>query len=391
MSHTITGTAGSFSKTTTAPDDGDAEVVASVNTPFQALLNNTVDLDARAWDLRAARASDAQAVAVQPSGTFRGHYSAARREWYLAGVSDMFIRSRDPFHFPATTEISVGAQFGVGGMTTFDFDVAPNGDVVILTDTIDGVQEWNAAGPTWTKHTGTLGNDPDQPSIRYAVTQGWWVAAYRYAAGPGTAVATSTDRGATWTNRTMPAGMPAGATVVISSDGAGVLVMQGFNSTNVYFSRSTDGGVTWSAVVTKALGVAPEKAGDANCYARPVWNGSVWLACASHVGSGAWVWTSPDGLTWTQTAHFTDATISLDWYSAIGGVMIAMLTDGTREYLAVSTDAGVTWKYGDVAFKVSGAARPATIVRGSQRFIFPGISTSVWIGSACAGPVTAVT
>lgn len=313
-------------------------------------------------------------------------YDKNKQTWAGIGGQDFFVKTKDPYVWAASTEISGGALLA-GNYETYDFDVAPDGSIVIANrDTMsvdDAYQERNGAG-AWTKQIGNLGAGSYFPNVRYAVTAAKWCWVARDEADHP-AVWTSTNRIA-WTSRTAPTGLPdpdAAIILTVAADGASVLIMQAYSGTNTYFSKSTDGGVTWSAAVTKALGFTP----SGTYRSRPVWNGSYWLAHAVNTSTHKTrVFKSTDGLTWTQVADL--ANVGLVQIAALGELWMA-LSDASDAQVLVSTDAGTTWKFTDRAF--ASATKPIRVVSSDNRFLCAGVNSVCFPGFGAGKGGTAAT
>lgn len=383
------------------PSDGDGPGIsaADVNPAIEANADRTAWLRKRGFLLQnALRASDFPTLVAGPAGLTSPRADYGRGRWWACGGEDWFASTPDPYNWPTATEISGGAQWGDTHITTFDFDVSPAGAIVVTNvyttgtfgDTfVDKYQERTAAG-TWTKQAATFGAGVYFANVRYAVTAARWCVAAKDENNKSSAFTTADPHGGgTWTQHFI-ASIPDSSILTLAHDGAGVLVIQAFNGTHVYFSRSTDGGLTWSAAVDKALAFTPIASGDMSIFTRPVWNGSVWMAVASNVGTCK-VWTSPDGAVWTEvasfgTGFFGGSGLTIESLDVIAETFVALASDGTYLYLLVSQDAGVTWKRSDRAFKAGGGVgRPGFLAAGPERFLLSGINGKFWPGSPVAG------
>ncbi len=141
-----------------------------------------------------------------------------------------------------------------------------------------------------------------------------------------TEIQVSTD-GLYWDPYTLPAGYP------YSNVGAapGIVVV---GSTAVDYAVSTDDGVNWTAYT---LPTANSR------LTSIVFSGTEFVAIGQ-VGFVDTIWTSPDGVTWTDRGA---PTASPDWWQGIGsnptlGLVWAM-TRGSTQKFAWSTDHGVSW------------------------------------------------
>ena len=161
----------------------------------------------------------------------------------------------------------------------------------------------------------------------------------------------------------------------------GRIVMQGVVGTNVQFSKSDDGGVTWSAPVTIALGFT--WAANQN-NPKPVWTGSRWVAIATDRTTKTRVFSSTDGVTWT----------SVLLNSAFGniqcaGELLLMTSTLANGSMAFSTDGGATWRWSDVVLPLSDVT--IWVAFNGQRFAIFGTSSKVYVGHAIGSGVSAVT
>lgn len=405
MSSTYTGNPANNPTSYTLPSDGDGPGIkaADVNVPLEGLADKLAWLDARML----TRAVDFPTKAALPAGLnqyVRAKYR--RNRWAIVGGQDWFSETSDPYNWPTATQISAGT-YGTADLSSYDFDIAPDGSAVVVSEHVSGlagawdsIQRRTSAGVWSSASVGLSTVDAiEAPNVVYAPTAALWcIVMLRKDAGvahPG--VITSPDR-VTWTLRTAPSGLPdadSNLRMTVSTDGAGVLVIQAYSGTNTYFSKSTDGGVTWSAVVTKALGFTAITAGDVSYFARPIWNGSTWMAFAANVGTIK-VYTSADALTWTLAstigaAGFEGSGITMDSLECFGDTFVGLVSDGTRQYLIYSRDAGVTWKRVDRSFLVTAVARPGAIAAGAERLLLVGNTAGAWPGSPVAPPSLAVT
>lgn len=267
-----------------------------------------------------------------------------------SGGNDIVQRSQDPYGtWPAgTTEIAIGARVS---LPTSDIACATDGGIVAVPDGAGGdVQE--AAAATWTKHIGALSSDLDKPMVIFEPVSQLWCIVGRVAGGAtGQRVYTSPMASRTvWTLRTGPAGVPNSSYPMIGKDGVGGLVQQWHGGTNTYFSKSTDGGITWSATVAHAIGFTES---TLTRYSAPVWTGSHWVAvCADTAAFKTTVWNSPDGVTWTQVASL--ASTAVRCIAACGELICGLGSQtGVPDKVVFSVDAGVTWNDGDRNFAAS--------------------------------------
>jgi hypothetical protein len=309
-------------------------------------------------------------------GTFTLKYSTALRVWMMASGSDNFQRTPDILTWPGSTEIPAPQQ------TThvcYDFDVDAAGNVVVLPDGIDAIQECSSAG-VWNVHLAPFGGiSADLGNVVYDAFSGRWIATSRDGSNAPVTIG-STDR-VTWARITRPAFT--GASVATLGSGstvlAGNIVAQGFNGTNVQFSHSADGGTTWSAPQTFALGFAQDTGVDR--YPKPIWNGSYWLACASSSGTASKIFKSTDGITWTNVATFANASVKS--IAAIGDLWLGVTH--FRE-MAISTDGGVTWRFGDRKLPT----QPSLVMSNGLRFVITCQGSKLYPGGTAFGNGLAV-
>ncbi len=309
-------------------------------------------------------------------------YSPTLRKWLACGGTDGFKRTADVLTWPGATEIPAPQR------TThecYDFDVDPSGNIVVVPDGIDAVQECDAAG-TWALHLAPFGGLAFATgNVVYDAFSGRWIAmSQEVAVSPPTIG--STDR-VTWSTLTTP-GLSGGSFPTLGSGStvlSGNIVVQGFNGTNVQFSHSSDGGTTWSTPQTFALGFTQALASTQR-LPKPVWNGSYWLAVAFSSGTASKVFKSVDGVTWTNVATFANAAITS--IACMGDLWLGATV--AAEYL-VSTDGGVTWKWGDrkLVASPSTSTLPSLVMTDGIRFLLASQS-KVYPGDTAFGNGLAV-
>ena len=282
--------------------------------------------------------------------------------WYFASsnTNDVFVRSSYFADIPAfaATEIT-------GGNTTSqkcaDFDVDDSGRIVAIDDGAASYKHYN--GSSWAKVTTGFHNTAKGCIVWEAVSGRWC------AVGPNTAtsnpqIVTSTNR-TTWFAATLPTGLPGTvAGISVGSNGTGRIVAAFFTSTGVRFSKSDDGGQTWSAATSEFTTTFTPAASAGDHWPKPIWNGSYWLLGASSAagsGSDGKVYKSTDGITWSLVA--THANDGVRYMACLGNLWMG-LVDNLR--LAMSVD-GASWKV--LPLKVSNCA---TIHAGGGRFLLVG-------------------
>lgn len=317
--------------------DGTPPAAAQTNVPIEALGDRTANLKARVDEISVTPALGFVAQVTLATVVDCMKYDAFSRKWMglNAQVNDMFLRTTNPAVWSTVTEISGGA------LTTrpcWDFDIDPAGNVLVVDDQIDGTKACTAAG-VWTKVTGAIGNDPVKPNLVYDPVSTLWCVAFRNSGSGVPRVRTSTNRGTSWTIRTTPVGIPTPSEITLGTNKTGRIVMQAFSGTNGYFAYSDDGGVTWSAATTHALGFTAVSPTYYN--AKPIWNGTHWLAKFNDA-TGCKVFSSPDGATWTAVATLANTPIRS--IAALGALWCGITTASDIVY---STDAGVTWRGAD--------------------------------------------
>lgn len=386
MGHQYAG-ANAFPANFTIPDDGDADQAASFNVAYEALGDRTVFVNSRVATEEATRLALSKRLdralalnfpaAVSASLAYHVKYGAAARKWYACGGlsgNDRFYRTSDPFSWPGVTELS-----GVAAHTlfTWDFAIDVAGQIVALAAYIDAY--WTCtAGGVWTKRTSLFGNAPDYPAIVYESTSGLWCAATIKTAGGAVYVVTSPDM-TTWTARTPPSGWPtANGTNITMAAGNGVIVMRATNDTNLYTSRSTDGGITWSATVTTALGFTAFYGMGGTREAAPVWTGTEWLIVVPNVSTHTAIYASADGLSWTLRGTLT--TLAVSHFAHLAGVVVGCTS---TQLIAFSQDAGATWAYGrGVANGLTGvSASPVQFVIAAAGTVYPGLALGDGLGA----------
>jgi len=296
------------------------------------------------------------------------------------------IRTLDRRTWPTANEIGAGAQIaGYNGRAAVD----PSGNIVMpgsgVTDG-DKVTEATSAA-VWTKHAGVFAVAMVGPDVRYDVTNALWCVCAKKNGVNAVQVYTSPDR-VTWTLRTPPVftfDAAVGPWVTLGSNGAGTLIMKGIynastnpNAANnvAQFSRSTDGGVTWSAPVSYAAAFAtPVTVGQGYYDERPIWTGTYWISVESNpTDLKSYIFTSTDdGVSWTNVATLT--TVAITCIAALGELLVALCkTSAAVGRVIFSIDRGVTWHYTDENLSVAnsylyqGAGRFATISGANMCF-----------------------
>jgi hypothetical protein len=375
MGHQEAGDPTSYPVSAQILDNGDSDDASTWNVPFEALLDRTAWL--RSYIERMLPPFSHWNVMSGTTNIDIVKFNQTTRDWYGMSrtVSDKFQRTKEYAAWPGTTEISGAGVIlspGVGG----DFEFNPAGHGVIMCNGTDNLQEYN--GTTWSRVDGMLGFDPSNAprgvTVKWSPGESLWCIAFNCGAGQPPRAFTSGDR-VNWTGVAIST-FPNDTEVKIGSDGASTLVAVGRKTTDVHFARSTDGGVTWSAIQTIATGLSlytgiPQ--------VEPVWTGTQWLAVAFSSGTSN-LYGSADGLTWTLLKAFTGVVVQS--LCAIGPWLVAGRSNGD---MMVSNDGGTTWNYCDRRF---GSAALNTIVFTGSRLIASG--GGVFMVANGLGPTTSV-
>lgn len=149
----------------------------------------------------------------------------------------------------------------------------------------------------------------------------------------------------------------------IATNGAGVVVTVG----NTQVFRSADHGATWKHVFTTWRDGTPDNEGG---MFGLVWDGTRFLA----ITNGGYVWTSPDGATWTRGNRIAPSALQLGVFGLdyAAGRFVAggnVATGGvTRGALFTSTD-GANWS---LAFTGSGTNFYRTSAHANGRWVATG-------------------
>ncbi len=189
---------------------------------------------------------------------------------------------------------------------------------------------------------------------------------------------TSTDSGATWTQRAA-AGSRNWSSFASSSDGVKLAAASGMGATD-YIYTSTDSGATWTQRAA---------AGSRPWVSIASSSDGVKLVAAEQNGSGtSYIYTSTDsGATWTQRA----AAGARNWYSVAsssnGTNLVAVNYGG---YAYTSTDSGATWTErtasGSRGWRgVASSADGTKLVAVPQRNVYSGVQTDYIFTSADSG------
>lgn len=373
--------------TITCPDDGDLRNVASVNLPMKKLADAALKhkQDIAALTVKAAAPpalSFHPPVKITGSRITRVKYDRYTRKWMACGpaVSNRpsFVRSEDPLQWAqAVTEI---ADTSFPTAAPCDFAVGPTGKIILCDSVIDAAWVYNA-GVWATSFTGNWGDDPTTPPhIVYEPVTGNWVVAFYNAGLPGIIIATTPD-GVTWTNRTQPTGVSATCIGIgMETDGLGNIWMVLYDSLGfVGFSKSTNGGVAWSAVQSVAIttGGAGMGATSDGSFPKPAWNGTTWAAVVPNSSANKCTVLKLTGSTWGITTAF-NATLAINGIAGHpdgqwAGITCASAFAPDNYRVVVSADL-TTWQYSDYAPVVPAGffARGANIHCNELRFAIAG-------------------
>ena len=255
----------------------------------------------------------------------------------LSGMADNFgFSSRDTTSYPATKLYPMAEGFSIAVCEQHPENLAvlgaktwAGGNLTLATSA--------DSGATWTVRTLPAGVQLGR--IACSASDGGSLV---YIAGGG-AVSYSADRGATWH---AASGAPSGAVglsdiwnkdFAIAADSVDGGRFYLFMSGRLY--ASGDGGATWAAQNASAI---PGKAGFLNVVARPGTAREVWVSLD---GNGLWR-TTDGGATFTQVAGFSAATLFSFGAPAPGSAIPAAYCYGTRAGtlgLYRSTDLGGSW------------------------------------------------
>jgi hypothetical protein len=257
--------------------------------------------------------------------------------------------------------------------------IASNGaGVLILTDQFLHVYRSTNGGVTWTL-VATL--NTGVPGFFFALNYSHGVFII---AGDGAGkIFRSTDQGLTW-SALIATGL--GTSVSAGAgDGAGNWLITSNTSSEV--TVSANDGLTWTAHATTAR--------QWN-FAATLWDGAQWVSTGEQAVSAATeVITSPDGFTLTETVFVPAATESFNNTLAFQGGIYVCPTSHLAVRRSATTPAALATN-ADIAVPLTGAGGIATVVAGNGKwfaFDFNGgvaNSTDALIWSATTGPLNFV-
>lgn len=312
-------------------------------------------------------------------------FNSTLQRWFgcSQGGTDRFQTTQDPYTWGAASEIG---GLNIITQTVWDFAFDASGNMIAASENFDYVWK-RTAGGVWSTQSSVTGYDMDRPAIVYDAVHSLWCLAYKTDGGATSTlrVFTSPD-GVTWTARTMPTGFPAAgaaADPLTMAYADGVIVMAVVTDTDIYTSRSTDGGLTWSANGGDTLGITAEYTGvahDRRC--PPLWTGSKWVVLVPDTGTDKTeVYTSADGASFSLAATLNN--VAIVYCAAMGELLCGVSYAGE---IVLSPDSGTSWQYGTrVLANVRGVAASPTqfMIAVNDLYLYP--SLAMGLGN---GPVT---
>lgn len=393
MGHQYAGDDTSFPIDFTVPDDGDLDDAAVLAIPPEALGDRTAWLRKWVLTLPALNFLRPFTVTIMPTLV---KYDPHIQGWLAVGsAADTFFRTQNPGagfeHWNSSTEFTGGNVLGVGSCFDFAIRTTGTGDILALQD--GGANYWyfNSGLGTWS-HGLYTGAQLSKPCVVYEPVTDHYVSVHHD--GAGTVAADYVTTPLTIHVATAPSGFVSGANsgITLGVDGIGNTVAVNFDAAGntIKFSLSTDGGVTWGAVSSQGLGFSPRgNIGSQGRFCFPQWNGKYWMVYAADASSAnSVVFTSPDGITWTQvSAQVSGTSHVLQGLAVIGELWlswdIAWTSGIGGRCPTYSVDKGVTWHTTDQAFGV--ATYPFFLASNGRRFLLGGASNTVWASIAVGG------
>jgi hypothetical protein len=217
---------------------------------------------------------------------------------------------------------------------------SPTLDAYIITSP-DGLTWTERANPSFQNLNGIISAELGSPSVTRLVAIG---NSDGFGAGGGDAIIlTSDDHGVTWTERASTRNT---SLIGIAWSGSLFVAVGGlFGSTNSYCVTSPDG-ITWTERVIEYPGSPTPQAGTLQDVA---WSDDLGLFCAVGLmpfGSPTvtkGIFTSPDGITWTDRTHPKGSDLySITWAKDDRLFIAFGNADGTDAYIITSPD-GINW------------------------------------------------
>ena len=247
------------------------------------------------------------------------------------------------------------SEDSLGGTIGDDFDI-------LAVRSTDGGHTWSAAVPVNSSASSDGAVGDYAPSLS-TDGQGTWTAVWKSSDGSGCLwSARSIDNGATWSERVLVA-EKAYSPQVLSAQAVSIVVWHaddvGYGvDHDVFYARSTDGGLSWSAPLPLEPGAASDVGWDGD--ARVTTDGAgVWVAVWKEYETIRSVRSTDDGVSWNSPVPLgpIDFGVSegIDIATDRNGRWIAVWgTQGTEGIAgisggdtgiayAVSTDAGISW------------------------------------------------
>lgn len=409
MSTTYAGNPANYPTSITIPSDGDGPGIkaADVNAGFEGLADRTANITDRTALVEATIAALDKRMLAGTALSFRSAVTMlantsrirfAGLTWLGGGSTLGFgtmIRTKNIRSWPGSNEI-------VSLVNSFDgaFDVDPSGNIVQPgSGATDGakINEYN--GASWTVRTGLFSPSFIAPDVVYDPFHALWCVAGKKNGVAALGVYTSPNRTA-WTSRTAPTVTNDGFTgpyCRLATDGAGTIVMEAFKTTQpagdtadtVSFSRSTDGGVSWSAADGHNITWGATGGGGLPC---PVWDGSKWVAVTYNLTSKeTYVYNSADGAAFTQVAHLT--TCAIQNIVALGALVAGFAKDKNADFgrVVISLDSGVTWQYTDECVPGLTNTLAGIAAAGSRLLLVDAAGGNIYVGAGTGTGVEAVT
>lgn len=287
--------------------------------------------DWAAWEI-AAKHRDAMewwripGAGVSPDG-FTG-------QWSFLGPRNLDTPYRIYYGLPPLNGRINGVAYHPTDPNTFYLAAAQGG----VWKTTDGGVNYTPLGDNWEVNaTSSVAVDPLSPNTVYVGT-GDYPGSRPYCMG----IMKSTDGGATWTNlgRTELGSRAINKILVHPTNPQIVIVTQGRGASgNGQVWRSTNGGLTWSAVVTTSASWSDLSIGVASGGTQYIW------AVGGTSGSGAIIRRSSNqGLSWTTiTSPVSGSQSGLCIAASKVNVNTVYLLCPSSRLIYKSTDAGASW------------------------------------------------